>query len=208
MSDPDAKAKKREAAITAATLAAVYASAKADVLQRLAATGSIRNLLTTVWRELLQRRVRERVGAIVEAVAPELPPASVAGKLDAYSEWFAKTWYEATDEALAQVDVAAADLRAETELAFDAVSKSTHWVPSADSMSREMGTFAAIEKASLTGKVTKTWHNTNAHPRHNALEGVTVPIDQPFSNGQQYPGAPAPPEERVNCQCYLTFGGE
>lgn len=207
MNDPDADAKKRQAAITAATLAAVYASAKADVLGRLASTGKVVNLLASTWRDLLQKRVRERVGAIVEAIAPQLPPERITGKLDAYSQWFAETWHKAAEDALAQVDVMAADLRAEVALAMDA-STSTHWVPSADSMSREMGTFAAIEQASIDGRATKTWHNSNPHPRHNALEGVTVAIDEPFPNGMQYPLAPAPPEERVNCQCYLTFGSE
>jgi hypothetical protein len=72
-----------------------------------------------------------------------------------------------------------------------------------------MGNFAAIEEAMVSGSATKTWRTQGAttRPSHLALEGSSIPIAGFFANGLQYPGAPGPPEERVNCDCYLTFGG-
>jgi hypothetical protein len=47
---------------------------------------------------------------------------------------------------------------------------------------------------------TKTWVVTSSNPReeHAAVDGETVPVDQPFSTGQMWPGGP-------NCQCDVTF---
>jgi hypothetical protein len=45
----------------------------------------------------------------------------------------------------------------------------------------------------------KTWRgvkDSRERPSHFAMEGQTVPFDQPFSNGQQIPG-----ESEFNCRC-------
>ncbi len=42
---------------------------------------------------------------------------------------------------------------------------------------------------------------------HLALNGLTIPIGEKFENGLAYPGAPGPPDETANCNCWLTFGG-
>lgn len=68
------------------------------------------------------------------------------------------------------------------------------------------------------GAKTKTWHHrqqrnprdgTNGKPNHVAMEGETVPMDAKFSNGLRYPRDPEDgrPEQLINCQCYLTYGG-
>lgn len=207
MSDPKAQAKRKQAAETAAALSAVYVAARADVLRRFALNGSVRDLLAPHWRELLQRRVGERAMAVIQAVAPDVFPERVQGKVDAYAEWFARTWEDSVKEHLAAVDVMAADLRAEVEMVMDEEVNISHL--RADSLSVDMGNFAAIEEATIAGHKMKTWRiqGETTRPTHMALEGQTIPIEGFFGNGLQYPGAPGPPEERVNCDCYLTFEG-
>lgn len=208
MSDPKATVKRRQAVETAAALAAVYAAARADVLKRFSATGTVRGLLASSWRDLLQRRVQERALAVIGAAVPGIDPTRVQGKVDAYAEWFAKEWDETVRASLASLDVLAADLEAEIRKTMDAVVDTSHL--RADNLSVEMGNFAAIEEAIISGRATKTWRTQGAttRPSHLALEGQTMPIAGLFGNGLQYPGAPGPPEERINCDCYLTFGGE
>jgi hypothetical protein len=209
VSDPKAAAKRQQAAETAAALAAVFAAARADVLRRLDATGSIRDLLQTMWRDLLRTRVRERATSVIQAVAPDLPIARVEGRVAAYADWFATTWDESVRQALAEVDVLAEDLMAEVVAKFDEYGGGDVAKLRADNLSVEMGNFAAIEEAMVSGSATKTWRTQGAttRPSHLALEGASIPIAGFFANGLQYPGAPGPPEERVNCDCYLTFGG-
>lgn len=202
MTDPNAQAKERQADVTAATLAAVYVAMRADVLRRFRQVGKI--LLPTTWRDRVRKRMRERSLAVVKAIAPELDESRIAGKLDAYAKWFASTWDAVTRQALTEIDLSVLDLSADVAVVLDRVVDAAQI--HADSLSRDMGNFAALEQATLEGKKTKTWHNTDfVHLRHNGLEGVTVGIGEDFPNGLPYPGAPAPPDERVNCKCYLTF---
>jgi hypothetical protein len=208
VSDPNAAAKREQAVQTAMVLAAVFAAARTDVLRRLHVTGTLRDVLTNVWRDLLRTRVHERSLAVVQAVSPDVELARIEGKINAYADWFATTWDESIREALAQVDVLAQDINTEVVAALDTVASPEVAKLRADSLSVEMGNFAAIEEAMNGGKATKTWRIQGAttRPSHLALEGSSAPIDGFFPNGLQYPGAPGPPEERVNCDCYLTFG--
>ena len=84
------------------------------------------------------------------------------------------------------------------------------------SMSLATGQFDTMKAA---GATTKTWHHrdpqvdprdgTHGKVNHVILEGETVTIDQPFSNGLMYPRDPndGRPEEVIRCRCYLTYGG-
>lgn len=62
---------------------------------------------------------------------------------------------------------------------------------------------ASWAQAQGTGVVkTKTWLATadaRTRPEHMALDGETVGIDEPFSNGSMFP-------DDVNCRCTLTYG--
>lgn len=57
--------------------------------------------------------------------------------------------------------------------------------------------------------VVKTWVVTSSNPRssHAALNGETVPYDEPFSNGAMWPGDidNLDVEEVANCQCILEI---
>jgi uncharacterized protein with gpF-like domain len=84
------------------------------------------------------------------------------------------------------------------------------------SMSLATGQFDTMKAA---GATTKEWHHrdpqvdprdgTHGKVNHVILEGETVAIDQPFSNGLMYPRDPndGRPEEVIRCRCYLTYGG-
>lgn len=70
---------------------------------------------------------------------------------------------------------------------------------------------AAEEHSRETGrKAFKTWHCifVNSRETHMDMDGQTVPIDEEFQSPSgatlMYPGdASAPPEEVINCQCYM-----
>ena len=83
-------------------------------------------------------------------------------------------------------------------------------------MSLATGQFDTMKAA---GATTKEWHHrdpqkdprdgTHGKVNHVELEGETVAIDEPFSNGLMYPRDPndGRPEEVIRCRCYLTYGG-
>lgn len=69
---------------------------------------------------------------------------------------------------------------------------------------------AATEAQKMGFKMVKTWSSrmVNTRETHAALDGVTVPQDQPFitidGNELMYPGDPsAPAEEVIQCHCVL-----
>lgn len=54
----------------------------------------------------------------------------------------------------------------------------------------------------------KTWIVTSSNPRaeHAAMDGETVPVEELFSNGANYPGDQVlTPEESCNCQCQVEI---
>lgn len=74
------------------------------------------------------------------------------------------------------------------------------------SHSTKIGNQAAWrEAAGNDAQVLKTWRHSHAskEPReeHVALDGVEVPIDQPYPNGDQYPGE----NDNWGCKCVETY---
>jgi len=71
--------------------------------------------------------------------------------------------------------------------------------------------FAALEALNQSGvqTATKTWEVTSGNPRdtHAAIDGETVPLNETFSNGAEWPGdADALDASEVsNCQCTVTI---
>lgn len=54
------------------------------------------------------------------------------------------------------------------------------------------------------GRAMKTWvvTSTNPRPSHAAMNGQTVPVDEPFSNGMDWPGDPSGGADEVaGCEC-------
>ncbi|MGZ4530738.1 MAG: phage portal protein [Mycobacteriaceae bacterium] len=70
-----------------------------------------------------------------------------------------------------------------------------------------LGGLAALNSAGQNGASTKTWV-TGGNPRsaHASMNGETVGIDEPFSNGMNAPGDPSGGADEVaGCNCTLTF---
>lgn len=72
--------------------------------------------------------------------------------------------------------------------------------------------FGAVEAARQRGGegARKTWRTTSSNPRstHAALNGQTVPIGEPFSNGLQWPGGSGGDASEIagcECQVDITF---
>lgn len=71
------------------------------------------------------------------------------------------------------------------------------------------GRLSGIKEAEEQGIVyEKQWmatHDDRTRESHAELDGVSVPIDDEFPNGLQYPGDPAgAPEEVYNCRCSMV----
>ena len=70
----------------------------------------------------------------------------------------------------------------------------------------------AVEQVRGERTATKTWLVTSRNPRssHAAMNGETVPIDQPFSNGAMWPGDTSALDvaEVAGCQCSLQIDFE
>lgn len=61
-----------------------------------------------------------------------------------------------------------------------------------------------VSRQVMDGRGYKTWwvNSSNPRPSHAAQDGMTVPIDGTFPNGQSWPGDPsAGPEEVAGCMC-------
>lgn len=76
-----------------------------------------------------------------------------------------------------------------------------------------VGSFAAHEagRQNLGTAATKTWVTRSGDPRdsHAAMNGQTVGIDEPFSNGMRWPGdADGGADEVAGCQCGLVINPE
>lgn len=64
--------------------------------------------------------------------------------------------------------------------------------------------FGAHDAARAVGGGSKTWEGGTT--RHAGMNGETVPMGEPFSNGLDYPGDPSGGAAEVaNCGCSVTF---
>lgn len=67
-------------------------------------------------------------------------------------------------------------------------------------------TIAARESGVVGRKEWLTAHDERVRKSHQRLDGVSVPVDERFSNGLDHPGDPAgDPSETVNCRCTLLY---
>lgn len=65
------------------------------------------------------------------------------------------------------------------------------------------GTFETYKAADVERKEWLATKDSRTRDSHRAIDGEVKPIDQPFSNGLMYPGAPGPAKEVINCRCAL-----
>ena len=101
---------------------------------------------------------------------------------------------EEQDEALASVFTVAEEQRS---------------ISAGRAISTGVAAFAVREAAhQLAPRATKTWITTsgNSRPDHAAMNGETVPVDEPFSNGMQVPGDPVNGADDVaGCECIVQI---
>lgn len=220
MSDARTEEQKRRVAATAAALTAVFAAARAEAAVR-AGAGRVKDALAWKWREQVRRVILRESTETVRALAPvlseafDLPywtPNRAAAAAEDYlavmADKMADAWEQLTEEALAALDLAVADLEAEVEAAMR-VGENLSGVDGED-VTATAANLTEHDAAVAAGKTTKTWHlgdSEDHRPSHVAQNGMTIPIDERFPNGQRFPGSPAAPAERINCHCTLTYGG-
>lgn len=216
--DPHAEAKAAQARATAVALLAVYESARADILDNVDA-GSFRDLLPIRWAyrvaEVIEdalKRIAATTGRVTYAELADSGTFDPA-RMDAYLEVGAvergRGWVGGVNESLNQLDAFVEDFYAEVERMTDAYVKAAE--EDAQNIAEAGGNFGAREGAAAAGATTKTWHlgsGGNHRASHIAIDGTTVGMDERFANGLPYPHAPGPPAETVNCNCFLTFGGD
>lgn len=109
-----------------------------------------------------------------------------------------------------QLDEAIADDELDPAHVYD-VAESQRVPGVAGSLSTFAAGFAAREAASQIAETndvepTKTWiTGHNPRPSHARMNGETVPIDEPFSNGLMWPAESGPVDEVAGCNCSIEI---
>jgi HK97 family phage portal protein len=81
------------------------------------------------------------------------------------------------------------------------------------SLATSLVAFAKVEAGRHTAdqgrNIVKTWRVTSSKSRHPELNGQSVPINEPFSNGAMWPGDPIlGGDGAAGCECILDIGEE
>lgn len=207
MADPHAEQKEQHAALLASTLILLYVDMREDVLSRLA-FGMFGRLLRPEWVDRVRLTAVGHMVRTAAEIAHDVAPDFDASRMDAYLEktadTFATTWGKGIEEILAEIE---AETQANVSAALEAPLKAAD--EDADLLTRRAANLAAKDASEGSGYTAKTWHTSGVgdhRASHVAQNGLTIPIDERFPNGLRYPGAPGPPAEVINCQCYLSFG--
>lgn len=121
-----------------------------------------------------------------------------------------KATQAAVEDAL-QVDLDAEDAPSPLDAVghvFD-VAEDSRAIEAAVTVTAFAAGFGSVEAArQRSSGATKTWRTNSGNPRasHAAMNGETVPIDDTFSNGLEYPGGiGAGADEVAGCMCSVTI---
>lgn len=156
-----------------------------------------------------------RVGADVLSRVVFDPDALDVGRAEAFlkavSESRAQMINDATEDQLNAAldgDVTEGAERSTPEGVFEQADGSRGAVIAATLLTT-LAAFTTTEavKQVAGGRGMKTWNVQSSNPRasHAAMDGQTVPVDEPFSNGADWPGDPALGADGVsNCLCGVT----
>jgi len=175
---------------------------------------------TTEWvlaQEDLDRILLYRAGTITDAGANQVlatynplsegfDPAQMQAWANTAGLNNAALWSEALSQRIAELLVADDDLW-EAFLADPAGGKAMI-DRYARTWSTEFAEFGRHDAARASGLQFKTWRTVSTNPRssHSALSGVTVPINEAFSNGCAYPGDwRGGADEVANCRCRVDY---
>lgn len=209
--DPRAEEKREQAVLVAVTLATLYASARAEIMGRVA-RGVRSGLLLDYWldrvREANELALKRIAAATARGLSDRVSTPRMDGWLEAAAEGRAEGWFDNLDATLEAIDDLAEDFREQAQAIADEMVMTA--TDDAVDVAASAVEFGAIEAEKADGKTTKTWQlgpGDNHRASHVALNGVTIGINERFANGLRYPHAPGPPAETVNCNCFLTYGG-
>lgn len=114
----------------------------------------------------------------------------------------AKRWNRETRKAIDDMVVIGGDGLVDTIRSVFRAAKESRAERLAQTTATDMNGFGKVDTAKRVGLMTKTWiTGYNPRPEHAAMNGQTVPVDQPFSTGDMWPKGP-------NCNCDVSFTRE
>ena len=126
------------------------------------------------------------------------------------AEMVNQTTKKELDEALDDEYESEDALKATPDGVFENAEKNRS-ISAGDALAAAAVAWSALEAVNQHGgdNVYKTWIVTSSNPRdsHAAMNGETVPYDQPFSNGAMWPGDvdALGVEDVANCQCVIEI---
>lgn len=210
--DPQAEDKREAALTTAAALIAVYGATRTNITGRVA-NGVRSGLLLGYWTDRVRVAIEKASKRIAANTARSLSQRVSVERMNGWLEEGAKAradgWAETLDATLEAIDAQAEDFAEQVRAAADEM---VNQAPAdAKDVAEAAVEFGTIEAEKANGKTTKTWHlgaGDNHRATHVAQNNLTIGIDERFPNGLRYPHSPGPPAETVNCNCFLTFGGD
>lgn len=134
------------------------------------------------------------------AVATDEPVAIMDAYVHVAAKRTAEVWNVETEGAVeAALTLGGDEVDANVEHVF-AIAAGYRALLLATTASTDMNGFGKVDTAKRVGLTTKTWVVTSSNPRpeHDAMDGETAPVSEPFSNGDMWPSGP-------NCQCDVSF---
>lgn len=157
------------------------------------------------WNEelaaVLEPIMRESAYRGARRISADHPVTLMDGFVRGAARRAARSWNEQTLEALEGALAAAGDDPADDVAAVFEIAAGYRAVKLAVQTVGSMRNFGRVDAAKHAGIPTKTWTATLAGPAaaHQGMDGETVPIDAPFSNGHHWPS------DCNDCQCGVKF---
>ena len=195
----------------AKAVAAVVAEQRAEVMAQIDGAKALLTLApdrfkAEVWTrrrwnrklaEALEPHMRAHARAGARSVDGDQPLEVMDNYIHVTAEKTAERWNDETAGAvLAAVALGGKDVVANVDHAF-VLAAGYRADLLASSVSTELRSFGKVDTAKRVGMTTKTWVG-GRRPTHASVNGQTVPIGSPFSNGMHWPGGP-------NCKCDVVF---
>lgn len=169
------------------------------------ATDELRDLLRGPALEVVVENAQE----VADSLGAEFDPGRVENFVRELARQKARnlqiTTRDAVDAALTDPEVE--DREAAVGHVFD-VARDSRAEAAATTLVVASRNFGRHEGGEQAGARTKTWRVSSGNPRtsHALVDGETVPIDQPFSNGLMWPGdSRGSVEEVAGCTCELEI---
>jgi HK97 family phage portal protein len=152
--------------------------------------------------EAIEPHMRKAAHRAARAVDRNEPVEVLNGYVEKAARTTAEKWNRETRRSVDDAVVLGGEDVTGTVAAVFTLAAGVRAVRLARSSTTEMNGFAKVDTAKRVGLTNKTWvTGPNPRPEHAAMDGETVPVDQPFSIGTMWPSGP-------NCNCDVTFSSE